>query len=99
MLERAVVYELYEDKKNQAIDDSTVSVMPLAMASAGEKIRIVKFASGRGMCQRLSSMGLNVGSEIEIAKKGFQGPLLIEAGDTRLAIGAGMAHKIIVTPV
>ncbi len=98
MLERAVVYELYEDKKNQAIDDSTVSVMPLAMASAGEKIRIVKFAGGRGMHQRLSSMGLNVGSEIEIIKKGFQGPLLIEAGDTRLAIGAGMAHKIIVMP-
>ena len=99
MLEKAVVYELYEDKKNQAIDGSTVSVMPLAMASAGEKICIVKFASGRGMCQRLSSMGLNVGSEVEIIKKGFQGPLLIEAGDTRLAIGAGMAHKIIVMPV
>ena len=98
MFEKAVVYELYEDKKNQAID-STVSVMPLAMASAGEKIRIVKFASGRGMCQRLSSMGLNVGSEVEIIKKGFQGPVLIEAGDTRLAIGAGMAHKIIVMPV
>ncbi len=99
MIERAVVYDLYEDKKNQAIDGRKVSAMPLALASAGEKIYIVKFASGRGMCQRLSSMGLNVGSEIEIIKKGFQGPLLIEAGDTRLAIGAGMAHKIIVMPV
>jgi len=99
MLERAVIYELYEDKKNQAIDNRKVSVMPLALASAGEKKCIVKFESGRGMCQRLSSMGLNVGSEIEIIKKGFQGPLLIEAGDTRLAIGAGMAHKIIVMPV
>ena len=96
MKEGAVVYDLFEDKKNQEID--TVPLMPLAMASAGEKICIIKFASGRGMCQRLSSMGLNVGSEIEIIKKGFQGPLLIEAGDTRLAIGAGMAHKIIVMP-
>jgi ferrous iron transport protein A len=99
MLERAVVYELYEDKKNQAIDGSAVSVMPLALAPVKEKLRITTFASGRGMHQRLSSMGLNLGSEIEIVKKGFQGPVLIEAGDTRLAIGAGMAHKIIVMPV
>ncbi|MBW1741180.1 MAG: ferrous iron transport protein A [Deltaproteobacteria bacterium] len=73
--------------------------MPLAMACAGERVRIVMLAGGRGMHQRLASMGLNVGSEIEVIKKGIPGPFLVSAGDTRLAVGAGIAHKIMVSPI
>ena len=98
MKQRAVVYDLFDEKKDQEIDAVMTPSMPLAMASAGESIRIVSLAGGRGMQQRLASMGLNVGSEIEVIKRGLPGPFLISAGDTRLAIGAGMAHKIMVSP-
>ncbi len=73
--------------------------MPLAMAGVKEKVCVCSMAGGRKIHQRLSSMGLNVGSEIEVIKRGIPGPFLIKYGDTRLAIGAGMAHKIMVTPI
>lgn len=41
-------------------------------------------------------MGLDIGSEIEVIKPGKPGPFLIAVKETRLAIGHGIAHKIIV---
>lgn len=75
----------------------TASAMPLAMTIPGTKVRIISLAGGRGLQERLISMGLSVGSEINVVKKGMPGPFLIAAGETRLAIGAGMAHKIMVS--
>lgn len=99
MEQRAAVYELFDDKKYQEVDAVMTSGMPLAMASTGERVRIVSLIGGRGISQRLTSMGLSVGSEIEVLKKGFSGPLLVSVGDTRLGVGAGIAHKIMVSPV
>lgn len=99
MRQRAGVYDLFNDKNYQEVDAVMTPGMPLAMASTGEKVRIVMLAGGRGMQQRLISMGLDVGSEIKVIKKGAPGPFLIATGDTRLAIGAEMAQKIMVIPV
>ena len=99
MGQRAGVYHLFDDKNYQEVDAAMRPGMPLTMAGAGEKVRIVMFASGRGMRQRLASMGLDVGLEIELIRRGAPGPFLIATGDTCLAIGAEMAHKIMVIPV
>ena len=69
---------------------------PLTTVPAGQKLRIVSLAGGRGMYQRLVSMGLVPGSEIEIVKRGAPGPFIVTAGNCRLAIGTGMAQKIMV---
>jgi len=92
MKQSAAVYDLFDDKKDEEIDAVMAPNMPLAMACAGERVRIISLAGGRGMHQRLSSMGLSVGSEIEVIRKGVPGPFLVASGDTRLAIGAGIAH-------
>ncbi len=100
MEERAVVYDLFYDEKDVEEEDAVMMrSIPLAMAEVGEKISIQFVAGGRGLQQRLVSMGLNVGSEIEVIGKGAFGPVLITTGDTRLAIGAGMAEKIMVSPL
>lgn len=99
MRQRADVYDLFDDKNYQEVDAVMRPGMPLTMAGTGEKVRIVMFAGGRGMQQRLISMGLDVGSEIEVIRRGAPGPFLIATGDTRLAIGAEMAHKIMVIPM
>jgi ferrous iron transport protein A len=99
MKQRAGVYDLFEDKDYQEVDAVMRPGMPLAVAGTGEKVRILMFASGRGMRQRLISMGLDIGSEIEVIRRGVPGPFLIAIGDTRLAIGAEMAHKIMVISV
>ena len=69
---------------------------PLTTVPAGKKVRIVSLASGRDMYVRLVSMGLIPGSEIEIVKRGAPGPFIVTAGNCRLAIGTGMAQKIMV---
>lgn len=74
-----------------------VKIIPLAIAYPGQKVRVVSIVAGRGLTQRLISMGLNVGSEIEVIKSGAPGPFLIAIKETRLAIGRGIAYKIMVS--
>ena len=71
--------------------------MPLPMASPGKRVKIVSLAGGRGMQERLISMGLGPGSEIEVMRKGAPGPFIIAIKETRLAVGAGMAQRIMVS--
>jgi Fur family ferric uptake transcriptional regulator len=72
-------------------------VMPLIMASPGERVHIVGFRGGRGMERRLTNMGLKRGAEVEVIKSSGPGPLIVAWKETRIALGAGMAKKILVT--
>jgi Fur family ferric uptake transcriptional regulator len=72
-------------------------VMPLIMASPGEQVRIVGFQGHRGMERRLTSMGLNRGADVEVIKSSGPGPLIVASHETRIALGAAMAKKILVT--
>jgi Fur family ferric uptake transcriptional regulator len=72
-------------------------VMPLIMASPGELVRIVGFRGHRGMERRLTSMGLQRGAEVEVIKSSGPGPLIVASQETRIALGAAMAKKILVT--
>ncbi len=72
-------------------------VTPLTTVPVGKKVRIVSLAGGRGMYAHLASMGLVPGSEIEVIRRGSPGPFIATAGNCRLAIGTGMAQKIMVS--
>ena len=76
-------------------DASTTTPYPLAMAQEGEHVRIFLLRGGKGLEMRLTSLGLNVGSELLVSQR--QGNnLVVIRGETRLALGAGMAQKIMV---
>lgn len=66
---------------------------PLAMAQEGERVRIERLSGGHGLEMRLTALGLNVGSEVLIAHR-QGGQMVVIRGETRLALGAGMAQKI-----
>ncbi len=67
----------------------------LAMAAEGQAVRIVSLRAGRNLDRRLADLGLNIGSVISVVQR--QGGGLIVARDTsRVAVGAGMAMKILV---
>ena len=74
-------------------------VMPLVMASPSERVRIVGFRGGKGMERRLTSMGLNRDAEVEVIKSNGPGPLIVASRETRIALGVGMAKKILVTTI
>jgi ferrous iron transport protein A len=69
---------------------------PLAMAQEGEKVNVSLLCGGKGLELRLTSLGLNVGSELTVSQR-QGGNLVVIRGETRLALGAGMAQKILVT--
>jgi ferrous iron transport protein A len=70
---------------------------PLSELRAGTRGRVVALAGGRHFQLRLVNMGMGVGSEIEVLHGGSGvGPTLVAVGETRLALGHGMADKVLV---
>jgi ferrous iron transport protein A len=70
---------------------------PLALAAPDERVRITLLRGGRGLAERLASMGLSVGTELSVASS-EGGAMVVAREGTRLALGAGMAHKVMVVP-
>lgn len=71
---------------------------PLTMATENTLVRIVAIKGGAELTRRLTEMGLNIGSEISVRQQSGGG-FVISRGETRFALGGGMAHKVIVSPV
>lgn len=69
---------------------------PVAMASVGEKLRIVKLKGSEGTVRRLIGMGLVPSIEIQIISNSG-GSVIVAIGDNRIGLGAGMAQKILCT--
>jgi len=75
------------------------ALMPLSMAGPGQEVRLVGIRGGWGIRRRLADMGLTPGEKVWVVQSGPSGPLLIAVRDSRLALGRGMAHKIMVEPI
>jgi|GEM_PF-781011 ferrous iron transport protein A len=65
---------------------------PLFLAQEGERVKIIN-AQGK-LRERLASMSLGIGDEVEVLANQGHGPLLIRKRENRFALGGGMAHKI-----
>lgn len=72
-------------------------LMPLAMSKEGERVVIREIAGGRRKQARLADMGLRPGDLIEIINNAGRGRIILAHGPTRLAIGRGIAEKIMVS--
>jgi len=61
------------------------------------KGKVSEITGGAGLQNRLMSMGLYVGKEItKLSYVGLRGPVVIKIGRSVLALGHGMAAKIII---
>jgi len=65
------------------------------MASAGQPVTLIKITAGRRLTHRLTELGLTPGVSFEVMHD-HGGPLLLAVRNTRLALGRGMASKILV---
>lgn len=72
-------------------------VMPLAMGKEGERLIVKDILGGRGIKEKLVSMGIRIGYETEIISNTGMGRLIVACGHTRLALGRGVANKILVS--
>lgn len=72
-------------------------LMPLALAKPGEKIVIKEIMGGREVRARLASMGFRPGGVLEVINNNGQGRLIVGCRQTRLALGRGVAQKVMVS--
>ncbi|HQS03805.1 MAG: hypothetical protein B7Y07_09735 [Halothiobacillus sp. 24-54-40] len=69
----------------------------IGLAARGARVRVAGLAGDHpALAKRLEGMGIHLGSELEIIQR-EAGALIVRVGNTRVALGAGMAHKILVT--
>ena len=70
--------------------------MVLSTIDPGKEVTLIDIRGGRGVRSKLYSMGLVPGATLKILNRSGLGPVMIAVKDSRLAIGRGMADKIIV---
>ncbi len=80
--------------REQRIDHKDVK--PLSAVRSGEKVRLASIEAGRGLNSRLISMGLVPNVEITVVSNNHPGPFVISVKGSRMMLGRGMAHKIMV---
>jgi len=67
---------------------------------AGAKAKIITFEGGSALCRRLHHLGLREGAVItKITAASGRGPVVVKVAHTQIALGSGMASKIIVEPL
>lgn len=70
--------------------------MPLALAASGERLRVEQLKGGQAAKRQLEELGLNLGTEVEVISANG-GPMVLAVKGTRLAIGRGVAQKVLVS--
>lgn len=70
--------------------------MALAVVQSGAKVRLLGIEGGHTLQGRLSALGFLPGVEIEVLQNNFSGPLLVKILGSRMALGRGMAQKLLV---
>ncbi len=69
----------------------------LADCGTAEKVKIVAIDAGKGAERNLHSLGLHPGNIVSVVRKSqMGGPIVIEIRSTEIAIGRGLAKKIVV---
>ncbi len=69
---------------------------PLSKVQAGETVKLVGIEAGRSLNSRLASMGLVPNVKITVVNNNQPGPFVISVKNSKMMLGRGMAHKIMV---
>lgn len=70
--------------------------MCLLDAKIGDRVRVVGF-TGRKMTSKLQQVGLYPGDRLQVLREApLGGPILVQAGGREMALGRGVAARILV---
>lgn len=72
-------------------------LIPLSEAEIGRDVKLVTIDAGCELTSRLVAMGLVPNSVITVVGVGGPGPFTINVKGSKVAIGRGMAQKIMVS--
>lgn len=72
-------------------------IVNLTDIKSGTKVLVVRIKGGLGIRQRLSCLGIHPGDTMFLQKSGFmRGPVLVNIHGNQVALGRGIAAKILV---
>lgn len=72
----------------------------LAQVQENNKAKVIDIQGGQRIRQRLGQMGIHPGDIVTILRYGaLRGPILIEIHGSQVALGRGIASKILVEEV
>jgi Fe2+ transport system protein FeoA len=69
----------------------------LSAIKAGSFVKIVSIEAGQNLANRLATMGLLPGVKIKVVNNSHPGPFVVEIKGSKVALGRGMAGKIVVS--
>ena len=71
--------------------------IPLIRMRSGQSGSVVEILGGHGMIRRLSALGIRPGQRVtKVGSMFMRGPVTVRVGNGQVAIGFGMANKIMV---
>jgi len=71
--------------------------LTLAEMKTGQTGTVVGVLGGHGLVRRLDALGIRPGKKvIKLSSTLFRGPVILRVDSTQVAVGFGMARKIIV---
>ena len=74
-----------------------IKKISLTEMQIGETGKIAEIQGGRGMVQRLETLGVRTGKDVKkLSSQLMRGPILLQVGNTQVGIGFGMARKVLV---
>ena len=72
-------------------------MLRLAQLSPGQSAKVISIEGGRGLRQKLQNLGIREGAVVKRERGMFTfGPIIVKAGSTQIALGRGMASKVMV---
>ena len=72
-------------------------IIPLTKMHAGQSGKVIEIEGGRNVLNRLNSLNIRIGKEVtKVSSMLMRGPVTVEVGNSRVAIGYGMARRIMV---
>jgi len=72
-------------------------LVTLHQMRAGQSGKVIQVQGGVGLASRLSALGVRPGKKItKVSSMLMRGPVTIQLGSMRVAVGFGMANRIIV---
>ncbi len=75
------------------------TLKPLSQVREGRTVVLVRIDAGHGLNNRLASMGLLPNVEFKVINNHHTGPFVIDLKGAKVALGRGMANKILVSEI
>ena len=71
--------------------------VPLTLLKAGQSGKVVQVQGGMGLANRLSALGIRPGKRVtKLSSMLMRGPITVQIDGTQLAMGFGMARRVII---